>query len=114
MDTHEIAVGDTLTPLGARLRQLGTSGVYEDVNLTDKTVTFKMVAEDGTVVVPETSTGVTVVTASEGKVKYDFAAEDVDEAGVFYAWFRVADTGGETDTFPRGGRQFKIIIHELS
>lgn len=113
MDTHEIAVGDTLTPLGARLRQLGDSGVYEDVNLADKSVTFKMVAEDGTVVVAETSTGVTIVTASEGKVKYDFSAADVDTAGTYYAWFRVADTGGETDTFPRGGRQFKVIIHAL-
>ena len=113
MVVHEIAVGDTQTPVGARLKQLGESGVYEDVNLANKTVTFKMVAEDGTIVVDWTPTGVTVVTESEGKVKYDFTAADVDTAGTFYAWFRVTDVNGETDTFPAGGRKFKIVIYAL-
>lgn len=109
---HYRTVGDTLTPLGAHLKQRGTSGSYEDVDLTDATVKFSMVSLDGTVVVDEGTVGVTVVTAAEGKVQYTFQDADVDEAGTFYAWFTVYEDG-KKDTFPIGGRTLRIVIDTL-
>ena len=108
---HEIAVGDTLTPMGAQLRRRNAAGILEDVDLTGLTVKFQMVDEDGTAVVAETTTGVTVVTAAEGKVQYDFQAADVDEAGTFYGWFTVY-SGTEKDTYPVGGRKLVIRIDD--
>ena len=111
MQKHDISVGDTLTPLGCQLRQLDDVGVYTNVNLTGLTVKFQMVAEDGTVVVIETATGVTVNNATLGKVQYDFQAADVDTAGVYYGWFTVYD-GTEKDTYPAKGRQLRITISD--
>lgn len=112
MKTHEITVGDTLTPLGVQLRQKGTDGVYAPVDLSGLIVKFTMVAEDGTVVVNEGTTGVTVTDATTGKVQYDFQATDVDTVGTYFGWFTVY-SGSERDTYPAGGRQLKIVIHDL-
>ena len=100
----KIAKGDLDAPLGRTLQQDGVA-----VDLTGKTVEFKMVASDGTVTVDWTSSNVTIVTASEGKVQYDFQSGDVDTAGTFYYWFRVV-ASSETKTFPPDGRKAKIII----
>ena len=109
MQVHKISLGNTLTPLGCQLRQLGTDGLYAGVNLAGLTVKFTMIAEDGTVVVAETATGVTVVTAATGYVQYDFQAADVDVAGTFYGYFNVY-SGTEFDTYPAEERQLKIVI----
>lgn len=109
MQTHKISIGNTLTPLGCQLRQLGTDGLYAGVNLTGLTVMFTMIAEDGTVTVAETATGVSVITATSGYVQYDFQAADVDVAGTFYGYFNVYN-GTEFDTYPAEERQLKIVI----
>lgn len=111
MDTHYINKGDTLTPLGAQLKQKGSSGTYDAVDLTSRDVKFKMVAEDGTVKVAETASNVSKTDASSGKVQYDFQAADVDTAGVYYAWFMVY-AGTEKDTYPADGRSLKIVISD--
>lgn len=105
-------IGDTLTPLGRTLKQRSSTGALTAVNLTGKTVKFLLVAEDGTVVIAETTTGVTVVDATAGQVQYDFQAADIvaitaKGAGTYYAWFRVY-SGTEFDTFPKGGRKFQV------
>lgn len=113
MIIHDRMIGNTLTPLGAQLKQRNASGVYVPVVLTGLTVKFKMVAEDGTVTVAETSTGVTIADATNGKVEYDFLAADVDTAGTYWGWFYVY-SGTEYDSFPSDGRTFKIVIHEAA
>ena len=113
LETHRITVGDTLTPMGVQLKQRNTSGVLAAVNLTGATVKFSMVAEDGTVIVDEATTGVTVTDAEEGQVQYDFQAADVEEAGTFYGWFTVYSSG-ERDTYPKGGRKFVIEISAMA
>lgn len=107
--THYMAVGDLRTALGRQLTQ-GRS----PVDLSGLTVQAKMVQADanapsGTVVFDWQATGVTVVDAATGKVKYSFAASDVDTAGTFYLWFRIGD-GTNWDTFPPGDRAIKIVI----
>jgi hypothetical protein len=102
---HHRSVGDTLTPLGVTLSLNG-----EAVNLTGRIVKFKMVANDGTVTVAETTTGITVTGATTGEVQYDFQAADVDTAGTFFAWFTVY-SGSEKDTYPADGRELQIEIH---
>lgn len=114
MDVHRRAVGDTLTPLKRQLVQLNSAGVYAAVNLTSKTVYFRMEDEDGVDVIgPGTSTAndCTVTDATNGKVEYDFAAADVDTAGTYYGYFEVYDAAGERDTFPAEEKQLKIILY---
>lgn len=108
-EKHSIAVGDTLTPLGCQLKQLGTTGTLGVVNLTGLTVKFTMVDAAGTVIVNEATTGVSVTDAANGKVQYDFQAADVVAAGTFYGWFTVY-SGTEHDTYPVGGRKLVIEI----
>jgi hypothetical protein len=113
LQIHYVTVGDTLTPMGAQLKQRGADGTYAAVDLTGLTVKFSLVAEDGTLVVDETTTGVTVEDAEEGKVSYDFQAADVDTAGTYYGWFHVYDST-ERDTYPVDGRKFRIEISEAA
>ena len=93
--------------------QPNSSGVLTAVNLTGLTVKFKMVDESGTVVVAETQTGVSVVTAASGTVNYDFSAAGVDAAGTYYGYFVVYDSG-ESDHFPVRSRDLKIRIDDDS
>jgi len=110
---HKMIVGDTLTPLGVQLLQRNTLGALTAVDLTDRTVKFRMVANDGTVIVDDSETGVTIEDAESGRVSYDFQAADVASAGTYYAWFRVF-SGSERDTFPADGRSLSIVISEAA
>ena len=109
---HKIHVGDTLTPVAKQLKQKGTNGVLEVVNLTGLTVKFTMVNEAGVKVVDAATTGVTVTDAANGKVTYDFQAADVVNAGTFNAYFHVY-SGDERDTFPAEGDEFQVIIQAI-
>ena len=103
--------GDTLTPVGVQLKAKDATGAYAVIDLTGLTVKFHMVDDDGADVVAETTTGVTVTDAANGKVMYDFQAADVDEAGTFYGWFLVY-SGTEVDSYPVNGRKLEIEIVE--
>lgn len=106
-------VGDTRTRLGAQLVARNADKTYEAVDLTDLDVTFMMVRDDGQVIVEETSSNVQVIIPGEGKVAFDFGADQVAEAGTYYCWFRAHD-GPERDTFPVTGRSFELIIKGAS
>lgn len=107
---HRRRVGDTLTALSVTLQQPNESGVLAAVNLTGKTVKFKMInSADGTAKVALTDTGVSVVTAASGTVDYDFSSGGVDEAGVFLGTF-VVTSSTEPDSFPVKHQELKIII----
>lgn len=108
--THRRRVGDLRTVLPVTLKQPDSAGDLQVVDLTGKTVTFKMInAADGTTKISATSTGVTVVTASSGTVNYDFSSGGVDEAGVFWGTFVVTESGN-TDSFPVMQQGLKIVI----
>ena len=112
-ERHSITVGDTLSPMYVQLVQRDDSKVLVPVDLTSNTVKFFMVDEDGEEVVAETTTGVTVEDAEDGKVSYDFQAADVTDGGTYYGWFRVYD-GSECDTYPNGGRKLCILMTEAT
>ena len=112
MPVHVVTKGDTRTPLGATLKQPDTSGTLTAVDLTGLTIKFKMAADDGTTKVALTTDNVTVVSAANGQVQYDFQAADVDTAGRYYAWFVSETGGGEQDHYPHDGRSFSVVIHD--
>jgi hypothetical protein len=108
--THRRRVNDTRTVLPVTLQQPNESGVLAVVDLTGKTVSFKMInAATNAVEIALTSTGVSVVTAASGTVNYDFSGAGVDTAGVYWGTFVVTE-GGETDSFPVIQKGLKIII----
>jgi hypothetical protein len=108
--THRRRVGDTRTVLPVTLQQPNDSGVLAVVDLTGKTVQFKMVnAATNAAEIALTSTGVSVVTAASGTVNYDFSGAGVDTAGVYWGTFVVTESG-ETDSFPVIQKDLKIII----
>ena len=108
--THRRRVGDTRTVLPVTLQQPNESGVLTVVDLTGKTVQFKMVnAATNAVEIALTSTGVSVVTAASGTVNYDFSAAGVDTAGVYWGTFVVTESG-ETDAFPVRTQDLRILI----
>lgn len=107
---HRRRVGDLRTVLPVTLKQPDSNGDLQVVDLTGKSVTFKMVnAADGTTKIAATATGVTVVTAASGTVNYDFSSGGVDTAGVYWGTFIVTESA-ETDSFPVAQSELKIII----
>lgn len=102
-------VSDTRTALAVTLQQLNESGVATAVDLTGKTVEFKLVDSAGADVVAQTSTGVTVTSAADGEVQYDFASAGVTTAGRYYGYFVVTESS-ETDHFPAAGRDLVICV----
>lgn len=108
-ETHSRHVGDTLTALSVELQQENESGVLEAVDLTGKTVKFRMVNSAGVEKVAESNA--TVISAAAGTAYYDFQAADVDTAGTYYGYFLVY-SGGEFDTFPAVRRELKIVIYD--
>jgi hypothetical protein len=107
--THTRHLNDTRTVLPVTLMQKDESGEDAAVDLTGLTVKFKLLDADNVEIVAETETGVTVVTASEGKVNYDFSAAGVNTAGRYYAYFLVYD-GSESDHFPVAARDLVVCI----
>jgi hypothetical protein len=96
------AVGATLSPIGATLKQLGTNGRLAATNLTGKTVKVEVRNAQGNVVVAETTTGVTVTGLTTGDVAYAIPAA-LAAGGEFFLYFHVYGAGGESskyDVFP--------------
>lgn len=100
-------VGDRLTPIAAQLIRPDDS----IVDLTDTTVKFIMYGTDGTLKVAETVA--LIVSAEEGRVKYNPLEADVDTVGNYNAYFRVyADA--KRDSFPVETGEFRISIKETT
>jgi len=98
--TRRIHTTDTRTVIAATLKQPDEAGDLQPVDLTGKTVRFKMLNRgDDSVTIALTATGVTISDAAAGEVEYDFAAAGVLAAGKYRGFF-VVDDAGETDHFP--------------
>jgi len=100
--TFERMVGDRLTPVSATLTQNGVV-----VNLTGKSVVFRMVAADNTVIVDNVAA--TIDSPTAGTVSYTFSASEVADPGTFFGWW-IVTSGGLKDHFPHDGRKYKIVI----
>lgn len=97
-------VGDRLVGLAAQL----VDAAETPIDITAQTVTFRMVkASDGTVKV--NGAAAVVTEAATGKVRYDWAAADVNTAGVYYGYF-IRTSGGVTATHPVDGPLLEIHL----
>jgi len=106
---HERRIGDTQQTYSAILQAKNSSGIMTAKDLTGLTVTFSMVnAATGATKVSNQSA--TIVTAASGIVSYDFAAGDVDTAGIYWGGFTVTQSG-ETNTYPADPTDGVIWIH---
>lgn len=101
---HQQTVGDRLTPLGFRLVQPNAQGVLAARNLTGATVKIYAVDQSGAVVI---DAACVVTDAAGGEGQYNWAAGDVTQNRDLWAWITV-EQGGLVDSFPAGGRMFKI------
>jgi len=110
---HKVQVGDRLTALSVTIKQPNASGVDTVVDLTSKTVEFRMVDQTGTDVVAQTSTGVTVDAGTGGTCQYAFSAAAVATAGRYYGYF-VVTSGGLEDTFPVEPRDLVICVGDVA
>lgn len=108
---HERAIGDILSKFAIQLTRAG-----EPADLNNKVVKFTMFDPDGDVIVALPSgvtSNVTVTDPDLAYVEYDFVANDVDEAGDFYGYFKVYDnTGAEPETFPASDDAILIRIFD--
>lgn len=111
MDVHYRTYGDTQTPLGLHLTRADDDGEQQDYSLVGKTAKVVITdASDDSIVVAETTTGVTVVMASEGKLSYDFqGGAGLLPAGEYLLWVRVY-VGAEFDTFPVWPDEMRVVI----
>ena len=87
-------MSDSLTWwVGNRDPSITETLTYDDgtvVNLTGKTVKFKMRAVNSSVLKVDATA--TIVSALDGQVRYDWATPDVDTAGQFLVWWEVTTT----------------------
>lgn len=78
------------------------------VNVTGATILFHMRnAADNTAKV--SSGSVTIVTATSGRVRYNWSASNTNTAGIFDAEFQVTFSGGGIETFPND-TYIKVVI----
>lgn len=98
MPDYYIKQNDTSPDLQVTLKD----GDGEAVDVTSSTIVFTMSA-GGVVKVSEQSA--TIVTASSGVVKYEWAAGDTDTPGTYEGEFEVTFSGGKIQTFPNSDAQ---------
>ena len=103
MPVEHRTTGDKLTPLGFQFFQR-SSGVLTAVDLTGRVVKIEVVNFAGTTIIAETTTGVTVTVAAEGKVTWALpTGTDRLAAGEYWGYFRAYGTGGSSalaDVYP--------------
>jgi hypothetical protein len=81
-------------------------------DITGATVKFIMRREK-TVATPKVNASATVVDATTGQVRYDWAEGDTDTPGRYDCEWQVTLPGGEPGTFPDKGYDTVVITAEL-
>ena len=64
--------------------------------------------------VPKVNTGATVVSATAGTVRYDWASDDTNTAGLYRAEFEVTFAGGIKRTFPGDDYLYVQVLADLA
>lgn len=106
MDIHRIHVGDTRLPLGFTIERDGAP-----VDLTGKTLKFKLIRANGTTKVALTDQNIVATAAADGEGQYNWQTDDVSEGGTFYAYVLVFDApAGPFEHFPVAHRQLRVDI----
>lgn len=103
LKTIDIMQGDTAVPITGTLTRGGSV-----VSLSGKTVAFRMIKKDGTVVIDNEEA--TIVSAVDGQVSFQLSQEVANVAGEYYGWWKVTHTGTTKESFPHDGRKFQINI----
>lgn len=112
MIVHDVTYGDSLTPIGLQLKQKDADGVLSPVDLSSRTVMVVLCDAAGTVVIDETTVGVTVEDAESGKVSYDMPGGIAGlDPGTYYLYVRVY-SGTERDTFPVVPKELQIRVRK--
>jgi hypothetical protein len=96
MADFTIKQGDTSPALEATLKDRDGNAV----NLTGASVQFHLATTRYKNIVDATGT---LVNASEGKVKYEWQADDTSQHGDFFAEFEVTYADSTVETFPNDG-----------
>lgn len=99
---------DTSPILNATLKD----GDGAAVDLAGTSVALKMKAVNDTSL--KVDSACTIVDASNGKVRYTWAATDTNTRGSYQAEFQVTYSGGAIETFPNDGYVSIIITDDLS
>ena len=115
MPVHYAGSGDSLTPLGATLKRRNTAGRLVAVDLTGAVVSAIVRDLYGVEVIAETTTGVSVTSAADGQVSYDFPTPPANlPDGWYFVQFRVYGTGaeaGEYDTYPAPDPKLRMRVY---
>lgn len=105
MVDFELAKGDLEPEITGQLLQNAVA-----VDLTTATsVEFHMEDVDGVVKV---NAAASIVTALEGRVKYEWVGTDTDTAGKFFGEWEVIWPTARPSTFPPKKPKISIIIHD--
>jgi hypothetical protein len=107
---HQRRVGDTAKVYPFVCKYIDESGNTVFRDLTGATVQFSMI-NSATGVQKVAPTAATVTDAINGEGEYDFAAGDVDEAGIFWVTILVTVAGSEPDSYPVAPNDGVIWIH---
>jgi len=98
---------------GDRARGVSATLVDQDgtpINLTNNTVVFRMVTEDG-VTVKVNNQSANIDSATDGTVSYDWGANDTNTAGTYRAYFiRTVTATSKIEHFPGNDTPFKVIV----
>jgi len=106
METFTIKQGDTFPTLVATLKD--PSG--QPVNLSNSTITFKMVDVTGVVKVSAPATG---IDPSNGRVSYSWSTQDTEDFGDYKAVFEVTNQQNKKETYPNTQPLAVMIVKGL-
>lgn len=81
------------------------------VDLSGATVKFLMAPSVGGT--PKVNASATIVSATEGQVRYDWASGNTDTVGLFYAEWEVTYSNGVKQTFPNDNYLHIVVMSEL-
>lgn len=115
--TYVISKGDTARYLEATLKDRSTTtpGTFSAVDLTNCTVKLYMTPKGSHSTKTVNGATVTVVSATAGTVRYQWASNDIATVGEYDAQFVVTNAASKETTFPTDtgdGGYIRVIVVE--
>lgn len=83
-----------------------------EINLTGASVRFHMRRIGKSEIVVDDA--VSIVSASNGSVRYDFSANDTGKTGTYQAEFEVTYSDASIETFPNDGYISVVILDDIA